>query len=111
MKGIITSDLIRGHIDTIILYLLDKKDMYGYLIIKEIGIQSNSLFELKEATLYSSLKRLEKDSMISSYWGEHDLGARRKYYRISEDGQALLKQNIENWVTTQEIINKILEVK
>ena len=57
----ISSDLIRGHIDTIILSLLTKSDKYGYEITRLILEASGGEFELKEATMYSSLKRMEKD--------------------------------------------------
>ena len=55
----ITSDLLRGHTETIILKLLIQKDSYGYEINKSIQEKTNNLFELKEATLYSAFRRLE----------------------------------------------------
>ncbi|MGP3787461.1 PadR family transcriptional regulator [Paenibacillus sp. 1A_MP2] len=66
----INSDLIRGNIDPIILSVLILKDNYGYSIIKEIYRKSGERFELKEPTLYSSLKRLEKSGYVESYWGK-----------------------------------------
>ena len=45
----ITSDLLRGHTETIILKLLIEKDSYGYEINKSIQEKTNNLFELKEA--------------------------------------------------------------
>ncbi|MBV5343187.1 PadR family transcriptional regulator, partial [bacterium] len=49
----ITSDLLRGHTDTMILRLLSESDRYGYEIVKLIGERSNHEYELKEATMYS----------------------------------------------------------
>ena len=54
----ISADLLRGHTDTIILKLLMDGDKYGYEISKLIQTNSNNEYELKEATMYSSLKRL-----------------------------------------------------
>ena len=51
-------DLIRGHMDTIILRTLSNEDKYGYEILDEIKGKSNNLYSLKQPTLYSCLKRL-----------------------------------------------------
>ncbi len=45
MPGI-DSDLIRGHIDTIILNILGEGDKYGYEICKEVEVKSNGAYEL-----------------------------------------------------------------
>lgn len=69
LESLHNSDLIRGNIDTFILRVLMDGDNYGYQIIKEIARRSGQRFELKEPTLYSSLRRLEKQELIRSYWG------------------------------------------
>ncbi len=104
----ISSDLIRGHIDTIILKVLLDGDSYGYEIIKSISQKSSKEYELKEPSLYTSLKRLEKGNLIQSYWGEESQGARRKYYHITEAGKTELNKSIEQWLAAQRIINAIL---
>lgn len=105
----ISADLIRGHIDTIILKLLSREDMYGYQISKFIYTKSNQTYQLKEATLYSSVKRLEKDNLIQSYWGEESQGGRRKYYKITDNGLEQLKINLNNWQETKKLLNILLE--
>ena len=77
----ITSDLLRGNTDTMILRLLTESDCYGYEIVKLIAERLHGEYELKEATMYSSLKRLESEGAITSYWGDETQGGRRKYYR------------------------------
>ncbi|MBI5324436.1 MAG: helix-turn-helix transcriptional regulator [Ignavibacteriae bacterium] len=104
----ISSDLIRGHIDTIILNLLNQGDKYGYEISKIITSQTKGEYEINEATLYSSLKRLEKEKSINSYWGDESQGGRRKYYKITEDGKKVLIQNKLDWEFTKKIISKLI---
>ena len=58
-KSSISADLIRGHINTIILRSLYDRDKYGYEIINEINEKSHGQYTLKQPTLYSALKRLE----------------------------------------------------
>jgi PadR family transcriptional regulator PadR len=104
----ISSDLLRGHTDTIILKLLLSGDKYGYEISKLIQSNSSSEYELKEATMYSSLKRLENDGSITSYWGDETQGGRRKYYRITEKGKKLYSENKENWEYAKRILDQLL---
>lgn len=105
----LSSDLLRGHTDTIVLSVLSKKDSYGFEIYNTILMRTEEQYELKETTLYSSYKRLEKDEYITSYWGDETQGARRKYYHITDKGRDLYKQNKQDWRFTQEILNQLLE--
>jgi PadR family transcriptional regulator PadR len=104
----LTSDLLRGHTDTIILRLLTDGDKYGYEITKLVHERSNQLYELKEATMYSSLKRLENDGHITSYWGDETQGGRRKYYHVTASGRELYQQNKHNWDYAKQILNELL---
>lgn len=104
-----SSDLLRGHTDTIVLSILLKGDSYGYQIHKTILEKTEGQFELKEATLYSSYRRLEKEGYITAYWGDESQGGRRKYYRITDKGKELYRQNKAEWEFAQRILNKLLE--
>lgn len=104
----LTSDLLRGHTDTIILKFLTDGDKYGYEITKLVYELSSHEYELKEATMYSSLKRLEHDGYISSYWGDETQGGRRKYYRITLSGQNQYESNKRNWNYAKQILEKLL---
>lgn len=108
MGSRVPSDLLRGHTDTIVLSILQKGDSYGYEIRKTIVEKTNDQFELKEATLYSSYKRLEQDGYITSYWGDETQGGRRKYYTITATGKELLRQNIADWEKSKTILNQLL---
>ena len=104
-----SADLLRGHTDTVVLSILMEGDNYGYEIHKSILGKLGGEYELKEATLYSSYRRLESDGYIVSYWGNETLGSRRKYYSITENGKELFRQNKADWLKTQVILNKLLE--
>ncbi|MBK5443513.1 PadR family transcriptional regulator [Peribacillus butanolivorans] len=104
----LSSDLLRGHVDTMILKLLQSGDKYGYEISKLIYVSSNEQYEIKEATMYSSLKRLEKDECIISYWGDATQGGRRKYYKITAIGEDTYTQNKNNWEQAKQILERLL---
>jgi len=104
----ISSDLIRGHIDTIVLGLLNGQDRYGYEIVKQVGVLSDGEYELKEPTLYSAFRRMESAGLISSYWGEESQGGRRKYYRLSEGGRSTYLRNLEDWKRARTLIDRLV---
>lgn len=105
----ISSNMIRGHTDTIVLARLLKKDCYGFEIYSKILELTKENVEIKETTLYSSYKRLEKSGYISSYWGDETMGARRKYYHITEAGKKLYTQNKEQYESEKKIIESLLK--
>lgn len=104
----ITSDLIRGHTETIILAQLLVKDSYGYEINKGIQEKTSNQYELKEATLYSAFRRLEQSGYILSYWGDETTGARRRYYSITPLGKAAYVNNKKDWEEAKELIDKLI---
>lgn len=104
----IDSDLIRGNIDTIILKTMVDGDKYGLDIIKEVESRSNGTYELKQPTLYSCLKRLENQELISSYWLDSDIGGRRHYYKLTDKGRETLQKKQEEWSKSKFIIDNLL---
>lgn len=109
MGNTISTDLIRGNTDTIILNILRQNDSYGYEIYKRIIELSGNQYELKEATLYTAFRRLEQEGFIISYWGDETQGGRRKYYRITEEGEEKYKQNKKDWDFAKEILDKLIK--
>ena len=103
-----TADTLRGYTDTIILTQLMNKDSYGYEINKNVVARTNGIFELKEATLYTAFKRLEKEGLITSYWGDEGVGARRRYYSITEEGKKVWNERTQEWLSTRDLLNALL---
>ncbi|NSL53106.1 PadR family transcriptional regulator [Calidifontibacillus erzurumensis] len=109
MNTSISTDLIRGHTDTILLNILRQGESYGYEIYKKIIELSNNKYELKEATLYTAFRRLEKEGYIISFWGDETQGGRRKYYRITEAGMERYEQNKKDWEFAKEILDQLIK--
>jgi len=106
----VNKEVLKGHIDTLILSLLQTKNMYGYELAKLVREKSEDQFELKEGTLYLSLKRLEKNKWIESYWGdEQGPGGRRKYYKITSTGKDGFEKKRLEWQFVKNIIDSFLE--
>lgn len=106
----INKEVLKGHIDTLILSLLHNRDMYGYEVAKIVREKSENQFELKEGTLYLSLKRLEKNEWIESYWGdEQGPGGRRKYYKLTSVGEEGFEEKRSEWLFVKKIMDSFLE--
>lgn len=104
-----TFDLIRGNTDAIILSYLNRQDGYGYQINKDILQATDGVFELKEATLYTSFRRLEEMGLILSYWGDESTGARRRYYKITPAGREANASYVQEWQRSREILDKLIK--
>ena len=104
----ISSDVVRGYNDTIILYLLMQNPSYGYEITKQIKNMTDGKYVIKETTLYSAFARMEKNGYISSFSSEGE-GKKRTYYRITDAGIAYYHEKCEEWVLTKEVVEKFIQ--
>lgn len=108
----ISSDLIRGHIDTIILKTLLNEDKNGLEICQEIELRTEGKYEIRQATLYSALKRLENSKYIKPYWGEVDesdkSSGRRRYFHLTESGKDFVEKNQQNWAFSRDVIDLLV---
>jgi PadR family transcriptional regulator PadR len=105
---LISSDVIRGYNDTIILYLLQQNPSYGYEISKQIRTISEEKYIIKETTLYSAFTRMEKNGYIESFSGNETNGKRRTYYRVTPEGMVYYKEKCKEWEVTKEVIDKFI---
>ena len=103
-----TSDILRGYTDTIILSHLAAGDSYGYEINKGLAQATGGRLELKEATLYTTFRRLEQGGMITSYWGDEQAGARRRYYSITPQGRLQDEEHRRDWEAIKAILDQLL---
>ncbi len=90
-------DFVRGQADMIVLSALADNDKYGLEILNTIQERSQGMYSLKQATLYSSLKRLEKNGYVQSYDGDVSNGAKRVYYGLTEQGRDHLNNDKSYW--------------
>lgn len=111
MENNANTELIRDHVDSFILRFLAQSDSYGYDIHKAISTATEGVYEIKQPTLYSCLKRLEKQGLITSYDGETSNGAQRKYYAITDKGRDFLQKDITQWEFSRTLLDRLLSDK
>ncbi len=107
----ISSDVIRGYNDTMILSILLNAPSYGYEISKEIKRLTEEKYVIKETTLYSAFTRMEKNGYIESFIANPDAdgnGKKRTYYRITDKGREYYSEKCEEWVLTKEVVERFI---
>ena len=104
----IDKELLKGSIAIIVLRIISNHDSYGYEIIKEIDDASNGRLSFKEGTLYPILHALEKEKLIESYWENSDVGRKRKYYRLTNEGESDLIRKMNDFQYFVDTVNMIL---
>jgi PadR family transcriptional regulator, regulatory protein PadR len=96
MAGKLSSELLRGSLDLMILSVLAEEPMYGYSIQKRLADASNQAVQLQAGTLYPLLHKLESDKLIRSKW-ERSTGRGRKWYELTATGNRRLHQQAIEW--------------
>ncbi len=107
----ISSDVIRGYNDTMILFILSREPSYGYEISKMIRQLTDEKYIIKETTLYSAFTRMEKNGYIESYEalpGTSGTGKKRTYYRITDEGRRYYRAKCNEWILTKEVVEKFI---
>ena len=105
----IDKSLITGSTTTLVLKLLEEKDMYGYQMIETLSEKSDETFNLKAGTIYPILHNLEKLDIVESYEEKGHNDRVRKYYHLTSKGRNVLKEKQIEWVKYSSTVNKILD--
>lgn len=101
-------ELLKGNLESLLLYLIKQKPMYGYQLIKEIEERSGGYFQFKEGTLYPALHRLEKAGLIRGKWDRSPTGMNRRYYYLTERGEKVLAHKLAEWRSFSTAMNLVL---
>jgi DNA-binding PadR family transcriptional regulator len=100
-------EILKGHLELLVLTALRRGPGHGYRIIREIGVRSDGEFELHEGTIYPVLHRLERGGYITSSWSEVG-GRKRRVYRLSRKGRAALTEQERDWQRFERAMNLVL---
>ena len=107
----ITGDLLRGHLENLILSCLERTDAHGLEILRCLEEAGCGALKLKEGSLYPALYRLENAGMIAAEWEEETKGrrgARRRIYHLTKAGTKALAKGREEWASFVQVVGGIL---
>lgn len=89
------TQLRKGIVELMILSLVDRQELYGYAIVRELKERGGLV--AGEGTVYPVLRRLESDGLVSAAWSDEGPAGPRKYYRITNAGHAFLERAWAEW--------------
>jgi PadR family transcriptional regulator PadR len=75
----------------------DGREMYGYEIAKALGARAGGQSFLKQGAIYPVLRSLHASGLLSSRVEVSVTGPPRRYYTISPEGRATLKEWLAAW--------------
>src|ERR687883_2122939 len=96
----------RGSTEMLILALVEDRPRHGYEIAKLIEQRSNGVLQFHVASLYPLLYRLERRGLIQGRWVEKAGERRRRFYKLTAEGRAMLKRQRSFWSEFVEALDK-----
>jgi PadR family transcriptional regulator PadR len=103
------SDLVQGTLHMLILKTLALEPMHGFGIGVRLEQISRGVFHVNAGSLFPALRRLERDRLIKGEWRTTENNRRAKYYALTTDGRARLKQETRDWEEQITAIARILK--
>jgi PadR family transcriptional regulator len=100
-------DVLRGHLDGMILSVLEREPLHGYAVMEALQERSGGTLDLPTGTLYPALRRLERAGHLRSDWSTVG-GRRRRTYRLTAAGRRALAAERSEWRTFAALVSGVL---
>jgi DNA-binding PadR family transcriptional regulator len=101
------ADALRGHLDAMILAVLEKEPLHGYAIIEALSLRSGGELDLPTGTVYPALRRLEAAGHLRSAWATAG-GRKRRTYTLSAGGRRALAKQRAEWRAFSAVVDGVL---
>lgn len=100
-------ELNAGLIGLVLLSVLERADddLYGYQIAKQLQAVAPGLNAFKQGALYPVLRNMSASGLLASRVVPSYAGPPRRYYRITDQGRAVLQQWLEIWQQTRDFVD------
>ena len=102
----IDKDLVAASATPLVLAILAEGESYGYAILKRVRELSGGELEWTDGMLYPLLHRLGRLGYVTTEWRTPE-GRRRKYYAITDEGQAALAEQQRQWLAVTRALNDV----
>jgi PadR family transcriptional regulator PadR len=104
-------DLNSGLVALVLLAVLNRspEDLYGYEIAKRLQKANEGEALFKEGTVYPVLRALSANGLLTSRIVPSYAGPPRRYYRITEEGRAVLADWSGIWRQTRDFVDRFME--
>ena len=100
------TQMLKGVLEGCVLQLIDRKEIYGYELVQEL--RASGFQNMVGGTVYPLLQKLEKNQLIYGQNKPSPDGPDRKYFYLTEQGQAYLEDFWRQW---QDLVTKVEQLK
>lgn len=101
------ANAVRGHLDGLLLAVLEQGPLHGYAIITAVQRRSGGALELRTGTIYPALNRLERLGLLRSSW-QAEGERRRRRYELTDEGRHTLAGERSAWSEFTAAIGSVL---
>jgi len=101
------ADLLRGHLDGLLLAVLSDAPAHGYEIGQRLAQRSGGELAVPEGSLYPALHRLERGGLVESAWSTGE-GRRRRVYRLTRAGRRAVTASRDEWRVFATAVERVL---
>lgn len=99
--------MLKGHLDALILAVLEPGPRHGYGVVEELRSRSEGTLDLPSGTIYPALHRLERTGLTRADW-EVCNGRKRRTYTITPAGRAMLSAHRAEWRDFSGVVERVL---
>lgn len=100
-----TDPLASGVIDLLVLRVIADGESYGYAIAQTLAV--HGLTDVSEATVYTSVKRMEKHGLLTSQRAIADNGRARRYYSLTDVGRDEIRRRLTTWDSLAKVVTSV----
>lgn len=101
------ADTLRGHLDAMLLAVVESEPLHGYAIIEALKKRSGGELDVPTGTVYPALRRLERNGFLRSDWSNVG-GRERRTYSLTRAGTRELSAQRNQWRKTADTIAAVL---
>jgi len=103
----IDKDLVAASSTPLVLAILSEGESYGYAILKRVREVSDGDLEWTDGMLYPLLHRLHRLGFVTQEWRSPPEGRRRRYYTITDEGHAALREHKRQWQAVNRVLGDV----
>jgi PadR family transcriptional regulator, regulatory protein PadR len=100
-------DAVRGHLDGLVLAVLESGPRHGYAVIEALHARSGGALDLPTGTVYPALRRLERAGWLSGAWSTVG-GRERRTYTLTRAGRHALALQRTQWSEFRFVVDAVL---
>ena len=101
------AQVLHGHLDALLLAVLDGGPLHGYAIIEALQARSDGAINPPTGTIYPALRRMEQAGYVASDWSTVN-GRARRTYRLTAAGKRALAGERAAWQEFSSTVGRFL---